>query len=61
MRLKEVPWSGGINQDLAGFYSITQAFYRSLRNLVEMIFLSMFITKKMAPIDPAELKGFSIK
>lgn len=40
------PWQGPIDQDLAAFNSVVKAVYRSLRNLIDILLLNLFLQGK---------------
>jgi len=44
--IKNVPWSGPLDQDLMAFNSILKALYRSLRNLIELLLMNLFVQNK---------------
>eukprot|EP00742_Colponemidia_sp_Colp-10_P004976 GILJ01005317.1.p1 GENE.GILJ01005317.1~~GILJ01005317.1.p1 ORF type:complete len:710 (-),score=120.16 GILJ01005317.1:212-2341(-) len=46
MRLRARQWDAAVDYDLAGFHSIVKTLQRSLRNLLDMIFLSVFLKQK---------------
>lgn len=61
MELKEQPWNADVDQDLAAFNSLITVFYKGIRNLIEMILTSMFLTRKLINIHPQELLNFSFR
>jgi hypothetical protein len=40
------PWRGPVDQDLMAFNSIVKALYRSLRNLVDILLLNLYLQSK---------------
>jgi len=57
VHLLQTPWTGPLDHDLMGFHEIVKALYRTLRNLLEMSFVGLFLTRKIHinPRDYARL------
>lgn len=47
MHLTQTPWTGPLDHDLMGFHEIVKALYRTLRNLLEMSLLALFLSRKV--------------
>jgi len=56
----ERSWEGPVDHDLMGFNSIVKAVYRSLRNLIEMLLLRLFLKRK-SKLPPKEYIGLTMK
>jgi len=60
MRLLEKSWEGPIDHDLMGFNSIVKALYKTLRNLMEMLLLNLFLNNR-ATLNPEDLLEVSYR
>jgi hypothetical protein len=54
MQLIEKSWEGPIDHDLMGFNSIVKALYKTIRNLMEMLMLNLFLNNR-ATLNPEDL------
>jgi len=53
LHLLQSSWTGALDHDLMGFHEIVKALYRTLRNLLEMSLLALFLSRKVH-INPRE-------
>jgi hypothetical protein len=60
MKLRDRPWHGPVDYDLMGFNSLVQSVYKTTRNVLEMLLLQMFLTKRSS-VGPEEYVAVALK
>jgi hypothetical protein len=55
MNLKPIQWNGEISKILIQFHSVVKKLNESLRNIIEMLLVSIFMQKKLNSIEPKHL------